>query len=253
MLERLTPRVPSVFVAGARIAHDGAVLFEHLDLALPAGSWTGLLGPSGVGKTALLRFLLGLAVGDDAGGRVTCDDGETVAGRAAYMAQRDLLLPWLSGRDNVMLGSRLRGEPIGDAERHRAAALLEAVGLEGSADARPDTLSGGMRQRVALARTLMENRPIVLMDEPFSAVDAITRVRLQNLAVRLLAGRTVMLVTHDPLEALRLADRILVMSGRPARLGAPLEPAAPPPRAVDDPEVLELQGELLRRLAEAHE
>lgn len=251
MLDQPTSRVSSVHVAGARLAHDGAVVFEDLDLSLPTGTWTALLGPSGVGKTSLIRLILGLPA-TDTGGRVTCGDGGPVAGRAAYMAQQDLLLPWASALDNVLLGRRLRGEAVGSEQRRRAEELLTAVGLAGSGAARPDALSGGMRQRVALARTLMENRPIVLMDEPFSAVDAITRVRLQDLAARLLAGRTVLLVTHDPLEALRLADRIVVMSGAPAVLSEPLEPASAPPRAVDDPAVLELQGTLLRRLAEAH-
>ena len=109
-----------------------------------------------------------------------------------------------------------------------------------------------MRQRAAIARSLISEPKVLLLDEPFGAVDAITRIRLQDLAARLLGGRTVMLVTHDPLEALRLADRIIVMAGRPAELGTPLMPSAPPPRPVDDPEVLDLQGVLLHRLAEAH-
>ncbi len=252
MLDQPTCHVPTVIVTGARLAHAGEPLFDGLDLTLPAGTWTALLGPSGVGKTSLLRWMLGLTLDDAAGGRIAGDDGAPIAGRAAYMAQTDLLLPWASVLDAVLLGHRLRRRPVGAAERQRALSLLAAVGLADSAAARPAELSGGMRQRAALARTLMEDRPVVLMDEPFSAVDAITRIRLQDLAARLLAGRTVLLVTHDPLEALRLADRIVVMAGRPARLGAPLEPLGSPPRAVDDAEVLELQGVLLRRLAEAH-
>jgi putative hydroxymethylpyrimidine transport system ATP-binding protein len=252
MLDQPACLVPSVIVTGARLAHAGVGLFDGLDLTLPAGTWTALLGPSGVGKTSLLRWMLGLTLDDDAGGRIAADDGGPIAGRAAYMAQTDLLLPWASVLDAVLLGHRLRQHPVGPAERQRARTLLAEVGLAENADSRPAALSGGMRQRAALARTLMEDRPVVLMDEPFSAVDAITRIRLQDLAARLLAGRTVLLVTHDPLEALRLADRIIVMAGRPARLGEPLEPLGSPPRAVDDAEVLELQGVLLRRLAEAH-
>ncbi len=183
---------------------------------------------------------------------VVAGDGRPLRGRVAYMAQRDLLLPWLSVLDNVLLGRRLRRETIDAAVKGRAAALLAAVGLSEAAGLRPDALSGGMRQRAALARTLFEDRPVVLMDEPFSAVDAITRVRLQDLAADLLRGRTVLLVTHDPLEALRLGQRIFVMAGRPATLGEPLEPAGLAPRPVDDERVLALQGELLRRLAAAH-
>jgi len=180
---------------------------------------------------------------------VTCSDGLPLAGRAAFMAQTDLLLPWLTALDNVNLGRRLRGSHDGGEVEARA--LLDQVGLAANAGDRPATLSGGMRQRVALARTLMENRPVVLMDEPFSALDAITRIKLQNLAAELLRGRTVFLVTHDPLEALRLGHRIHVMAGRPARLGEAMEPAGSPPRNVDDRQLLEMQGDLLCRLAEA--
>jgi putative hydroxymethylpyrimidine transport system ATP-binding protein len=117
----------------------------------------------------------------------------------------------------------------------------------------PATLSGGQRQRVALARTLMEDRPLVLMDEPFSALDAITRARLQVQAARLLAGRTVLLVTHDPLEALRLGHRIHVMAGHPARIEAPIQPDGAPPRDLHDPALLARQGDLLARLADARD
>ena len=140
---------------------------------------------------------------------------------------------------------------IGPETLARARALLARVGLSGHEGDRPAKLSGGMRQRVALARTLMEDRPVVLMDEPFSALDAITRYQLQALAAELLAGRTVLLVTHDPLEALRLGHRVQVMAGRPARLDDALEPAGAPPRDPGEPELLTLQAELLKRLSRA--
>ena len=166
----------------------------------------------------------------------------------AYMAQQDLLMPWLSALGNVSLGARLRGEK---PDRGRALAMLDRVGLGAEADALPHTLSGGMRQRVALARTLMEDRPIVLMDEPFSALDAITRIRLQELAAGLLAGRTVLLVTHDPLEALRLGERIYVMAGRPASLHSAPAPDGPPPRKPRDRSLQAMHAELLERLTAA--
>jgi putative hydroxymethylpyrimidine transport system ATP-binding protein len=216
---------------------------------LPAGRTTCLLGPSGVGKSSLLRLIAGLAEG--ARGHVGDAAGAAVQGRIAYMAQDDLLLPWATVLGNVMLGPRLRGEPADTQTRDRAMELLARVGLAESAGHRPDRLSGGMRQRVALARTLMEQRPIVLMDEPFSALDAITRYELQNMAAGLLAGRTVLLVTHDPLEALRLGHRILVMAGRPARLDQALEPAGIPPRDPSDPDLLAHQAELLKHLVRA--
>jgi len=244
---------PGIVVEGARLRFAADAVFERLDMTIPGGRWTCLLGPSGVGKTSLLRLAADLpAEGAEIAGRVYADDGAPLAGRIAYMAQRDLLAPWASVLDNVLLGPRLRGElrgAPGRAYRARAMALLEAVGLADRADARPAELSGGMRQRTALARTLLEDRPVVLMDEPFSALDALTRHRLQALAVDLLAGRTVLLVTHDPLEALRVGHRVEVLTGRPARLApAPIEPPGPPPRATDDPVIATLHGRLLGRL-----
>jgi putative hydroxymethylpyrimidine transport system ATP-binding protein len=166
------------------------------------------------------------------------------------MGQRDDLLPWLTAQGNVVLGARLRGEA---PDLARADELLDRVGLGRQRDQRPATLSGGERQRVALARTLMEDRPVVLMDEPFSALDAITRARLQSLAATLLAGRTVLLVTHDPLEALRLGHRVHVMAGQPARIEAPILPEGDPPRDLHDPALMALQGDLLARLADAQD
>ncbi len=238
----------SVTVAGARLTHGGAALFTDLTLRVEGGLTTALLGPSGVGKTTLLRLVAGLAEPEPPT-TVAADDGAPLHGRVAYMAQQDLLLPWLPALGNVLLGARLRREGRSPALAARARALLGQVGLAGREEDRPAALSGGQRQRVALARTLMEDRPLVLMDEPFSALDALTRLRLQDLAAAALAGRTVLMVTHDPLEALRLGHRIHVMTGRPAVVGPALEPPGLPPRAVDDPALLALQAELLRRLA----
>jgi putative hydroxymethylpyrimidine transport system ATP-binding protein len=230
------------------LAHDGDVpLFENLRFRLEGGRWTCLLGPSGVGKTSLLRLIAGLAPG----ALVMADDGRPLERRVALMAQQDLLLPWLPVVDNVILGHRLRGASRAERNRlrERAQALLARVGLDRQAAAMPATLSGGMRQRTALARTLMEDRPIVLMDEPFSALDAITRHRLQDLAAELLVGRTVLLVTHSPLEALRLGHRLYVLSGRPAAPRGPLLPKGSPPRDAADPTLLAQQAELLGELA----
>jgi len=228
------------------LALGGAPVLAPMTLAVEAGRTTVLLGPSGSGKSTLLRLAAGLLA---APGVVAAADGAPLAGRIAWMAQQDLLVPWRDALGNVVLGAHLRGERP-DADRARG--LLAAVGLT-PADWQkmPQALSGGMRQRVALARTLMEDRPIVLMDEPFAAVDAPTRHRLQELAARMLAGRTVLLVTHDPLEALRLADRILLLQGSPA---APVDlpvPGCAPPRAARDPALLAAQAALLERLAEA--
>jgi putative hydroxymethylpyrimidine transport system ATP-binding protein len=237
-----------VLVERASLTYDRTPLFRDLAFRLEAGIWTCLLGPSGVGKSSLIRLIAGLAPKES--GTVRCSDGRPLAGRLAWMAQQDSLLPWLSVLGNVTLGARMRGEA---PDRARAMKLLDQVGLTEKANHLPATLSGGQRQRTALARTLMEDRPLVLMDEPFSALDAITRARLQALAATLLAGRTVLLVTHDPLEALRLGHRIHIMAGSPARIETAIQPDGPPPRDLHDPKLLMGQGDLLARLADAQD
>jgi putative hydroxymethylpyrimidine transport system ATP-binding protein len=178
-------------------------LIDSLDLTLPAGRWSALLGPSGVGKTSLLRLIAGLPCAAHLKGRIKAGDGAPIAPRVAMMAQDDQLLPWACALDNITICAHLRGER---AQTERAAALLTQVGLAGLERRKPANLSAGQRQRVALARTLYEDRAVVLLDEPFSALDAMTRHRVQDLAAGLLAGRTVVLITHDPAEAIRLAD-----------------------------------------------
>ena len=243
---------PDIAIRSARLSFGGDVLFAGLSARLAGGRCTCLLGPSGVGKSSLLRLIAGL-IAPGTGGEVLAGDGGPIAGRAAWMGQSDSLMPWLSARGNVAIGARLRGKmPYSDALA-RADELLARVGLNGRAADRPAALSGGMRQRVALARTLFEDRPFVLMDEPFSSLDAITRFILQEEAARLLAERTVVLVTHDPLEALRIGHEVLIMAGRPAMLGEPIKPPGTPPRDPTDPRLLTLQGDLLRRLTHARE
>ncbi|MGH1479097.1 MAG: ABC transporter ATP-binding protein [Geminicoccales bacterium] len=237
-----------VSVEGATLRYDDYLLFSGLDFDLQPGQWTCLLGPSGVGKSSLLRVIAGLL--PLANGHVRCSDGGDLDGRLAWMGQQDSLLPWLTAEQNVLLGARLRGEP---PDRERAAKLLSDVGIEAQATQLPATLSGGQRQRAALARTLMEDRPLVLMDEPFSSLDAITRTRLQALSATLLRDKTVLLVTHDPLEALRVSHRIHVMAGRPATIEPALIPDSEPLRALDDPQILTLQADLLARLANAQD
>lgn len=229
--------VPSLSVRDARIAFGGYLVADRLSFEAPAGQTTCLLGRSGVGKTSLLRHLAGLL------------PGTTRAAPLAYMAQQDRLLPWLGVLDNVLLGYRLRGdEAARRAAEPRARALLTEVGLGGRLNALPRTLSGGMRQRAALARTLCEDRPVILMDEPFAQLDAVTRLDLQDLAVRLLAGRTAVLVTHDPLEALRVGHEVRILYGSPFTVGPAIVPPGPMPRDPADPALLALQARLIRDL-----
>lgn len=226
-------------------------VFSNLNLELPAGQWTSILGQSGVGKSSLVKLLCGIADEAEVQGKILCSDGQPLAGRVAWMAQQDLLLPWLNLTDNVLLGARLQHSRKPSAEqRELALYLLQQVGLGDRASELPARLSGGQRQRVALARTLFQDQPLVCMDEPFSALDAITRLRLQDLAAELLAQRTVLMITHDPLEALRLSDRVLVLRGSPARLSDPILPAGSAPRSVQDPDLLQQQAQLLGLLAE---
>ncbi len=233
---------PAILIERLRLRFGQDFLFDDFSMHLAGGEITALLGASGVGKSSLLRVLAGFV---PAVGRIATADGAALAGRVAYMGQDDLLLPWRSALGNVVVGASLRGMR---PDRGRAAALLAAVGLAGQEAALPATLSGGMRQRVALARTLYEDRPVVLMDEPFSALDQLSRARMQTLAAGLLQGRTVLLITHDPLEACRLAHRIHIMSGFPATLSEAIVLDGAAPRPVDDPHVLRTQGELLRAL-----
>ena len=236
---------PGVRVEGLTLRYGSHTIFERLDLTLNGGEFVVLLGASGVGKSSLLKIIAGLAKPTE--GSVVATDGLPLHHRIVYMGQQDLLYPWLNVIDNVMLGSRLRREKV---DRERALGLLGRVGLAERATAQPSELSGGMRQRAALARTLYEDRPIVLMDEPFSALDTFTRTRVQDLAAELLQGRTALLITHDPLEACRLGNHLVVLSGHPATLGPPISIKGKIPRAPDDDELLHTQGRLLRAMTE---
>lgn len=210
---------------GGGFAYGSRVVLAPFALDLHAGETVAILGPSGGGKSTLLKQVAGLLPGLET----------PVAGNVAWMAQQDLLLPWATIRENVLLGARLRGEPPDIA---RAEALLRRLGLSAWMDAYPAALSGGMRQRAALARTLMEDRPLVLMDEPFSALDAITRASMQELACEMLRDRMVLFVTHDPAEACRIADRVLLLASHPAQLLPVTEFSMPAPRDPLSPAVL---------------
>src|SRR4051795_1957029 len=199
-----------------------------------------VVGPSGCGKSTLLELVCGLQ---------TPDAGTVRAAPAALMPQRDGLLPWLSALDNAALALRVAGVA---RERARAAAHqhFAAFGLEGFEKARPSALSGGMRQRVAFLRTLLAGRPLLCLDEPFGALDALTRGQMQRWLADALERepRTVLLVTHDVEEAVLLADRIVLLSSRPGRVIATLDVALPRPRRRADDEVVALRERALAAL-----
>ena len=229
------------------LAFGNDQIFENFQLQLEPGRMICLLGRSGSGKSTLLRFIAGLISDQFGSGEVIADDNQPLEGRIAWMSQQDLLLPWLTVQDNVMVGSLLRNSSS-DELKSKALQLLEEVELHDVETRYPFELSGGMRQRVALARTLIEERPVNLLDEPFSGLDASTRFQLQALTCRLLANRTTLLVTHDPLEAIRMADRIYVLSGRPAFLAEPVDPPGLPPRHPGDQYASAIYAQLMNQL-----
>jgi putative hydroxymethylpyrimidine transport system ATP-binding protein len=240
------PAAPNVTLEQVSFAYPDEQIFRSLNFTVQSGQWTCLIGASGCGKSTLLRLISGI-LQEGLSGQINFSNGNNHKGLTAWMSQKDLLLPWLSVVDNVCLGARLRGEMTA-RKRSMAMSLLEDAGLGEYADVLPSSLSGGMRQRVALLRTLMEERSVILMDEPFSALDALTRLKLQDLAARLVEGATVLMVTHDPLEALRLGHRIYVMTGRPAKLSDALIPPGSPPRNPGDSAIISMQATLLARL-----
>jgi ABC-type nitrate/sulfonate/bicarbonate transport system ATPase subunit len=208
-------------------------VIDDLSLGVAAGEVVGLVGPSGCGKSTLLELVCGLL--EPTAGAVEVAGDESASGRlasCAYMPQRDLLLPWLAAIDNAALAPRNRGLSRGRA-RQEAMPLFKRFGLAGFASARPGELSGGMRQRIAFLRTLLAGKPVLLLDEPFASLDAITRAEMQEWLATALRGesRTCVLVTHDVEEALYLCDRVIVLSARPAQAIAELR--ADGPRAPD--------------------
>lgn len=220
-------------------------------LEVERGAFVSLLGPSGCGKSTLLRVLAGLVEPTEGSATI---DGESAVGRsglAAFMPQRDLLLPWRRADANAILGAEIAGVPSEEARR-QAAALYEQFGLEGFERSWPGQLSGGMRQRLALLRTFLMPRDTLLLDEPFGALDAMTRREMQEWLEGVWArdGRTVLLVTHDVDEALLLSDVVYVMSPRPGRITARIEVDLERPRRTSDVTSAEFVG-LKARVLEA--
>jgi NitT/TauT family transport system ATP-binding protein len=216
---------------------------RDLSLTVAAEETVAVVGASGCGKTTLLELICGLQ---------RPDAGTVRSAPAALMPQRDLLLPWLSALDNAALALRVAGVARQRA-RDQVQPWFERFGLSGFEQARPYELSGGMRQRVAFLRTLLAGKPVLALDEPFAALDAITRAEMQGWLARLLDAepRTVVLVTHDVEEAVLLGDRVVVLSPRPGRVLADLRVVSPRPRVRTDPSVISLRTAALDALGVA--
>jgi NitT/TauT family transport system ATP-binding protein len=221
--------VSEIVVADAAKAYGDVAVLGGVSLDVPAGGTVGLVGRSGCGKSTLLRLIAGLEAPDR--GRIAVAGAEDEAGRlasCALMPQADLLMPWRDALGNASVPLENAGAGRREA-RARAAELFAELGLAGFEGARSWELSGGMRQRVAFARTLLAEKPVLLLDEPFGALDAITRIEMQEWLAGALAAlpRTAVLVTHDIDEALRLCDRVVVLTARPGRVACELDGAGP--------------------------
>ena len=252
---------PALEVIGvSRCYGDGADAVEALadvSLSVAEGEFAALLGPSGCGKSTLLNIVAGL---DQADAGEVLVGGEPLPaterlGAFGYMPQQDLLFPWRSVLDNVALGLEISGLDKAEA-RTRTAGHFERFGLAGFERRRPSELSGGMRQRAAFLRTYLLGRPFLLLDEPFGALDAITRAELQGWLAAAWSdfGGSALLVTHDPHEAVALADRVFLMTPRPGRIAAEFEVGLPRPRTATSarsPEAHRLVDALLERAAAA--
>ncbi|TFC95851.1 MULTISPECIES: ABC transporter ATP-binding protein [Cryobacterium] len=241
-----TSHAPAIRIEGLgkRFGAAGPVVLEDIDLTIEPGEFVCLLGASGCGKSTLLGIIAGLELPTT--GTVT-----VTSGSAAVMFQESALFPWLTAGRNVELALKLRGVPRAD-RRAQVLDLLDLVNLADAADKRPHELSGGMRQRVALARALAQDRKVLLMDEPFAALDAITRDLLHEELERIWreTGRTIVFVTHNVREAARLGQRVLLMKSRPGRIANEWRIDDTGPRRIESPEVSRLSVEITDQLRE---
>ncbi len=248
----LEPRAGTPIIAfrDVQVAFGGERIYERLNLEVHPGEFICILGPSGCGKSTSLRVIGGLL--EISGGEVTINGRPPQQSwpDIAFVFQSPRLVPWRTALGNVLLGSDLRFGGAGDGRDARAKELLALVGLAGDTHKYPSMLSGGERQRGAIARALAVDPQIVLMDEPFSALDPNTRRRLRTEMERIwqTTGKTVVFVTHDPEEALQLADRIIVLSNKPTRVVDVIPLGVPRPRALTHPDLARERQRLMTML-----
>ncbi|MDE0483067.1 MAG: ABC transporter ATP-binding protein [Candidatus Poribacteria bacterium] len=224
-------------------------VLDKLNFSVNTGQFVALLGPSGCGKSTLFNIISGL-LRPQAG--EICLNGKRIQGNTGafgYMQQKDLLLQWRTVLKNVMIGPEIQKESLIKTKKE-ALKLLTQLGLQGFANSYPMQLSGGMRQRVALVRTLLFRKDILLLDEPFGALDAMTRTVMQSILLDIWhkGGQTVLLITHDIEEALLLADKIYVLTARPASIKAEIEIPLQRPRSITDKDLINLKSELFEMM-----
>jgi len=236
-------------VSGLTKNFEDLSVMKGFDLTVPRGGFTTLIGPSGCGKSTLFDILTGVFPRD--GGRISWlgEDVSDLMGSAAYMQQKDLLLPWLSLIDNALLPAKIAGIDE-DNSREKASALFGRLGLHDFEKYIPLKVSGGMRQRCALVRTLMFEHELVLLDEPLSSLDAITRRSLQSLLLLLQSefNKTILMITHDIEEALLLSDELLVMTPMPMRIRERFVLEMPKAGRSSNPELLKIKEHVLEEL-----
>lgn len=237
--------------------HGSRQVLNGVSFGAAPGEFVSVIGPSGCGKSTLFTVLAGLDTPDDGTaliGGCPVEQAGTGPSKSAYMPQKDLLFPWRTVLDNTALGLEVQGIPRKVA-RERARALFPVFGLAGFEDARPSQLSGGMRQRAAVLRTVVQDLPLLLLDEPFGALDALTRTEMQNWLQQVWHRYrwTVLMITHDIREAIYLSDRVVVLSARPAVVRREVTVTLPRPRdlaTMTSPEFVAIEHELLEILHE---
>ena len=245
----------AISIADLTVRFGDVLAVDNASIEIADGEFVSIVGPSGCGKTTILNLLTGLVPLTQ--GRISLLGKTPVVGNpdVAYMLARDSLLPWRSALDNASYGMEIRGVAPAERER-RARALLAEVGLKGFEQHYPKMLSHGMRQRCALARTFCLDSPVMLMDEPFGALDAQTKLQLEDLLLKLWNEhrRTVVFITHDLAEAVALSDRVIVMSARPGRIIADMRIDLDRPRSVralqKQPRFLEIYAQVWTKLEE---